>query len=512
MIDQNVDMYKDKWWVLLGFGLAVTILNLDLTIVNLALPVIASVFHIGLTHLQWINNSFVLAMTCVTLLSGYYADQYGRKKIYLMGIIIFTMGSLLASSAVNAHMIISGRTLQGLGIGISFPLSLILIGESFPEYQRGTAMGLLSTFAGISQAIGPTLGGVIVQWLGWRWAFIINLPICPAVILIVWWKCKVGLKASERKYPLNLPSVFLLLAGLIAILTALNQIDDWGLTSPLFLGTFGIGIVFLLLMLVLQKRIPYPFIDLSIFNNATFAAINIIRPIFQFIFFGFYFILPLYLQNFLGYSPTQTGLIILMMSIMMGILSPIVGRYIDRIGPRRPLQISNSCVVLSFIIFTFIGVHLNLWLLAAGLILLGIATGIMFPTSNFTAVHSLPLEKKGIGMGIYSTTGGIMSSMGIAVSGAVLSLSSTTDFHRLVEKNGLVPISQQVSGLNDMVNGAQPLHLPSELLPLAQHAFLLGLHSLMILYGLLAAVALLCCRYILIKTSEKVPSDTAIID
>ncbi|MBS0352102.1 MAG: MFS transporter [Proteobacteria bacterium] len=498
--------------MLLGFGLAVTILNLDLTIVNLALPAIGSVFHIGLTHLQWINNSFVLAMTCVTLLSGHYADQYGRKKIYLIGIFVFTLGSLLASFAVNTSMIVSGRTLQGLGIGISFPLSLILIGESFPEYQRGTAMGLLSTFAGVSQAIGPTLGGFIVEWLGWRWAFIINLPICPIVILIVWWKCRAGLKTAESKYPLHLLSVFLLMAGLIAILTALNQIHDWGLGSVLFLGTFGIGILLLVSMLILQKRITYPFIDLTIFNNPAFAAINIIRPIFQFVFFGFYFILPLYLQNFLSYTPTQTGLIILMMTIMMGILSPLVGRFIDRIGPRLPLQISNSCMVLSFLIFIFISIHLNFVLLAAGLVLLGIATGIMFPTSNFTAVHSVSLEKKGIGMGVYSTTGGVMSSMGIAISGAVLSFVSTADFHRLVLKNNLVATASQFPNLNDMVNGAQPLHLPSSLLPLAQHAFLLSLHSIMMLYVLLAVIALFCCRYIFTKSPAKESGHIAMIE
>lgn len=505
MTDQNTDPYKNKWWVLLGFGLAVTMLNLDLTIVNLALPVIGAVFHVGLTYLQWINNSFILAMTCVTLLSGYCADQYGRRKIYLAGIFVFTLGSLSASVAVNSEMIIAGRTLQGLGIGISFPLSLILIGESFPEYQRGAAMGLLSTFAGISQAIGPTLGGVIVQWLGWRWAFIINLPLCPVVILIIWQKCQTGLNAAEKKYPLHFPSVFLLLSGLIAVLTALNQMHDWGINSTVFLATFFSGILLLLFMLILQKRIPHPFIDLSIFKNQTFSAINIIRPIFQFIFFGFYFVLPLYLQNFIGCSPAKTGLIILMMSVMIGALAPVIGPLIDRIGTRRPLEISNSCVVISFILFTFIGIHLNLWLLGIGLILFGIATGIMFTASNFTAVHSLPSEKKGIGIGIYSTNGGIMGSMGIAISGAILSLFNTADFHQLAVKKGLLPISQQLPHLKDMVSGAQPLQFPSELLPLAQHAFLLGFHSIMVTYALLAAVALFFCRYVLIKTSPRLP-------
>ncbi len=508
---QNTDPYKNKWWVLLGFGLAVTILNLDLTIVNLALPVIAGVFHLGLTQLQWINNSFMLAATCVTLLSGYCADQYGRRKIYLAGIFIFTIGSVLASFAINSTMIITGRAFQGLGIGISFPLSLILIMESFPEYQRGAAMGLLSTFAGVSQAIGPTLGGIIVQWLGWRWAFIINLPICPLVFFLVWWKCQAGLNATEKKSPLHLPSVFLLLAGLIALLAALNQMQSWGIHSILFLTIFTSGILLLSFMLLWQRRLTHPFVDLSVFNSTTFTAINIIRPIFQFIFFGFYFVLPLYLQNFLHYSPTQSGLIILMMSIMMGVLSPFVGRFIDRIGPRRPLQISTSCVFLSFFFFIFTGIHLNLWFLGIGLILLGIGTGIMFPSSNFTAVHSLLSEKKGIGMGIYSSTQGIMNSLGIALSGAILSFASKTDFHRLIAKANLVPHTQSIPHLNDMVSGAQPLYLSAELLPLAQHAFLLGWHSIIIIYGLLAAAALFCCRYIGAKTVEK-ETDVAIID
>ena len=174
------------------------ILNLDFTIVNLALPVIANVFRISLAHLEWINISFILAAACITLLSGHFADQYGRRKIFLIGIAIFTVGSLLAAAAVGTWTIVAGRTLQGLGVGISFPMTLILLSESFPEHQRGMAMGLLSTFNGVSQAFGPTIGGLIVQWLGWRWAFIINLPICPTVMLVVWYKCQVGLAASAK--------------------------------------------------------------------------------------------------------------------------------------------------------------------------------------------------------------------------------------------------------------------------------------------------------------------------
>ena len=331
------DSYSNKWWVLFGLGLSIVILNLDLTIVNLALPVIASVFHISITDLQWINNSFLLAYTCITILGGYWADRYGRKKIYQWGIFIFAIGSLIAGIAINSATLIVGRTLQGLGIGISFQLGLILIGESFPENRRGMAIGLLSTFAGITQALGPTLGGVIVQWLGWRWAFIINLPICPVVMLIIWKKCHAGIERSNPHRPLHIPSLVTLLLGLVAITAALNQMHIWGASSLKFISTLIAGLVFGGLTIWMQFRIANPLIDLSLFKIRIYKAINLIRPLFQFVFFGFYFVLPLYLQNFLGYSPSQSGLIILIMSIAMGILAPIIGRSIDRIGVRLPL-------------------------------------------------------------------------------------------------------------------------------------------------------------------------------
>ena len=225
------NQYQNKWWALLGFGLSVAILNLDFTIVNLALPVIANVFRISLAHLEWINISFILAAACITLLSGHFADQYGRRKIFLIGIAIFTVGSLLAAAAVGTWTIVAGRTLQGLGVGISFPMTLILLSEPFPEHQRGMAMGLLSTFNGVSQALGPTIGGLIVQWLGWRWAFIINLPICPTVMLVVWYKCQVELAASAQNSRLHIPSVVAMIASLILILIALNQINEWSALS-----------------------------------------------------------------------------------------------------------------------------------------------------------------------------------------------------------------------------------------------------------------------------------------
>ena len=166
------DSYSNKWWVLFGLGLSIVILNLDLTIVNLALPSLPACSTSALLIYSGSTTASCLLTLASLFLGGYWADRYGRKKIYQWGIFIFAIGSLIAGIAINSATLIIGRTLQGLGIGISFQLGLILIGESFPENRRGMAIGLLSTFAGITQALGPTLGGVIVQWLGWRWAFI----------------------------------------------------------------------------------------------------------------------------------------------------------------------------------------------------------------------------------------------------------------------------------------------------------------------------------------------------
>ena len=445
------------------------ILNLDFTIVNLALPVIANVFRISLAHLEWINISFILAAACITLLSGHFADQYGRRKIFLIGIAIFTVGSLLAAAAVGTWTIVAGRTLQGLGVGISFPMTLILLSESFPEHQRGMAMGLLSTFNGVSQALGPTIGGLIVQWLGWRWAFIINLPICPTVMLVVWYKCQVGLAASAQNSRLHIPSVVAMIASLILILIALNQINEWSALS--FWLCLGGGFVLLAAALFQQTRLASPWLDLTLFKNRTFAAINIIRMFFQFIFFGFYFVFPLYMQNFLGYSPGQTGVIILLMSGVMAILAPTTGRLIDKIGVQRPLILAQCCYILGFAAMLFTTIHLNLWIVGLGLILMGICNGITFPTTNFTAVHSLPSEKKGIGLGIFTTTSSLMSSVGVALSAATLSFVSSAHFSKLLNQNNLSPLAHQ-SSLHNIVTGAHPFSLLAEVNP--NHSAIFG--------------------------------------
>jgi|GEM_PF-1025045 len=501
--------YQNKWWLLLGFGLSTTILNLDITIVNLALPVIAHVFHIGMTELQWINNSFMLAVTCVALLGGYFADHYGQRKIFLLGMAVFTLGSLSASIAINDGMIIIGRFLQGAGIGVAFPMVLILLSESFPIHQRGMAMGLLSTFAGVSQALGPTIGGIIVQWLGWRWAFIINLPICPAVMWIIWRKCQAGLTGLKPNQGLDVISVVLLIASLSAISIAFNEIPQWGLISVRFLAILAGGILLLITVLIRQLHLTHPWIDLTVFKIPAFAAINVIRPIFQFIFFGFYFILPLYLQNFLGYSPSESGFIILIMSVLIGVLSPIVGRFIDRIGISKPMVLAHICAIIGFSALTLTSTHLNFWVMGTGLIGMGICSGILFPAGNFTAVSALPPEKKGIGLGIYTTTGGLMNTLGIAISGALLSLVSTAYFNHQLAQAGMLNMSGQ-STLQPIVSGAQPLqglaqlypHSSAALLPLVQNSFLIAFHTVMGLYILLNLISLFCCQFLAVRHSH----------
>ena len=449
--------YKYKWLTLIGLGMAIIVLNLDMTIVNLAVPVLGKIFHARLSLLEWIVNIYALTFAACVILTGKLADKYGHKKIYLYGVSFFLLGSAISGFAPNPTVIIIGRFLQGIGMAGTFGMVFLLAASSFPPNKRGLAVGTLVVFAGVGQAIGPTVGGLIVSYWSWRWCFLINIPFCILSIILVYFTCKKD--SPNSKIKVHYPSAILLILSIFLVIGALNESQTWGISNWKFLTIFAIGIVVFILNMFWQSKLKTPLLNFKLYKHRDFLAVNLIRPFFQFSFSALLFILPLYLQNGAGYNAATTGKIILIMTIMIAIASPITGKIIDIAGPAKPIAFGQMIAIIGYLLLSFVSItNINWYVLSIGLALIGANIGIMFSATNFLATASLPNNEKGIGFGMFAANGFFSTSLGIAVIGYIFANANLHHFHALAAQHADLDFSaiNQSILIQDM-SGARPI-------------------------------------------------------
>lgn len=498
----TIDQYQRRWLALFGLGLALVLLNLDLTVVNLALPILGQQFHASLSTLQWVNNIYSLTFAALVALTGKVADRYGHRRMYLVGVIFFLLGSLVAGVAANMSLLIVGRFLQGVGMAGTFGMVFILASAAFPEKQRPMAVGLLVVFVGVAQAVGPTVGGFIIEHWGWRWAFLINLPFCVLSYLFVAFACQKDKLRPENT--IHYASAVLFLIAYFILVAACNQIQIWGLDSVLFIGSFSIGLIIFILALYWQKKLATPFFDLNLFKNKVYRTVSHIRPLFQFNFGAFFFILPLYLQNMLGMTASMTGLVMLIMTAPLAISSLIAGKLNGRLSPEKPLIFAHVVAIIGFVIFACMPISPIHWAwFSLGLVCIGVNVGVMYSTTNYLAINSLPADKKGVGYGFFTANAYFFYSIGIGIAGYLLTTISAAHLTQLLSHTSL---ADQFTNLKSYADGARPIqHLLSVtpahaplLLNAALQSFAKGFSAIMWLFAALSVLGFI----ILISSKE----------
>lgn len=449
--------YKKRWWALIGLGMALVILNLDLTVVNLALPVLGHDFHANLSTLQWINNIYSLTFAALVALCGKVADRHGHKTMYLYGVSFFLLGSLVAGFAPNLDILILGRFLQGLGMAGTFGMIFILTNAAFPPDKRGFATGMLVVFVGVAQALGPTIGGSIVEHWGWRYAFLINVPFCIISIIIVRLACINN--SNKQQAPVHALSASALIAAYFILVLAFNQMGQWGVTHLAFISCVVIGLILFIGTLLKQHSLKAPYFDTSLFHNNNYKYISLVRPLFQFCFGAFFFVLPLYLQNIVGMSPGLCGVVMLIMTVALAASSIIVGKLNDKISARPVLLVAHIGAIIGYGLLALLPLKPINWAgFSIALILLGINVGIMYSTTNYVAINSLPADKKGIGFGFFSANAYFFYSIGIALAGYMLSTISYAHFNHWASLNHVYSSLFNNTQVLPYINGARPLH------------------------------------------------------
>jgi EmrB/QacA subfamily drug resistance transporter len=460
--------YQHRWWILVGLIMGLVVLNLDLTIVNLALPILGHKFHTKLSALQWIINVYSLTFAALVILSGKLADRYGYRLIYLCGISSFFIGSLVAGLAPRISVIILGRLLQGIGMAGTYGMIFILANAVFPARERKFAIGILITFVGVAQAAGPTVGGLIIEHWGWRWAFLINAPICAISFLIISLTCHDN--PIPKKPSIHYPSAFLLMITYVGLILVFNTIQDFETQFAkliVLIIVCTLSSVALIGVFVWQCRLKEPLIDLELFRNKIYCTLSIVRPIFQFTVGALFFLLPLYLQNIVGMSPTTNGLVMLMMTSALAVSSIVIGRLGRYIPPAWATLFAYILTVLAFSIFAIlpsIPIH---WLpFSIALVAIGISIGLILTVTNTTTIDALPSQYRGIGYAFLVANAFFFYSLGIAITGHLMSSISFTYFQHAIASH-ISPHSHLINdlALKSYTNGAQPIQAIAQKYP-----------------------------------------------
>jgi EmrB/QacA subfamily drug resistance transporter len=408
-----------KWWTLAAVAFGLFMIMLDNTVVNVALPSIAADLQIGLSELEWIVTGYALTFASLMLTGGKLADLLGRRLIFIVGLAIFTLSSLVCGLAGSGELLIGARVVQGAGAALMNPATLSIIAATFPPRQRGTAIGIWAGTSAMALAIGPLVGGLLTEHISWSWIFFVNVPIgviaIGASLLLI-----PESKDESAEQRLDLPGLLTSGIGLFALTYGLIEANTYGWTSSRILGAFAVAVGMLVAFVLLETRQRLPMLDLSLFRNGTFAGANLAVLLVALAMFGVFFFVSLYMQGVLGYSAVETGAAFLPLTILIMLTAPIAGKASDRFGSRWLMTVGMILIAIQLFYFSRLGVEESYWNLLPGMILGGFGIAMVMTPSAAAAVRALPVDKAGVGSAVLNAFRQVGGTMGIAVIGAII--------------------------------------------------------------------------------------------
>jgi EmrB/QacA subfamily drug resistance transporter len=414
-----------KWWTLMAVSFGLFMIMLDNTIVNVALPSIQSSLGLQISELEWVVTGYALTFGAFMLTGGKLADLFGRRLLFVIGLVVFTAASLACGLAGSASVLIGARVIQGLGAAMMNPATLSIITVTFPPRQRGTAIGIWAGVSALALAIGPLVGGIITEQVNWNWVFFINVPVGVLGVVAAYVFIDESRDTSHEQRP-DVPGLVTSALGLFALSYALIEANNYGWTSPRILTAFAIAAVSLVGFVLLELHQRLPMLDLSLFRNVTFAGANAVMLLIGLAMFGVFFYVSIYIQRVLGYSPIQAGASFLPWTVLIILIAPQAGRLSDRIGP-RPLVASGMVLLTgSLLLFAQMGTHESFWSLLPAMLLGGVGMSLAMAPVTAAAMGAVSRDKAGVGSAVLNSMRQVGGSLGIAIMGAIVAASGTT--------------------------------------------------------------------------------------
>ena len=414
-----------KWWTVASVSFALFMIMLDNTVVNVALPAIERDLEIDVSQLEWVVTGYALSFAVLMLTGGKLADMYGRRRIFLVGLLVFTVSSLFCGLAGTADVLIAARVVQGAGAALMMPATLSIITATFAPEERGAALGIWAGVSAMALAIGPLVGGLITEHISWNWIFYVNVPI--GIVGIAAGRVIIReSKDTSHEQRLDVPGLLTSGIGLFALVYALIEGNAKGWTSPVILGLFALAAVMGVTFVLLELHQRLPMFDVKLFRNPTFAGANIVALLVALAMFGVFFFISLFMQNILGYSAVRAGAAFLPMTLLIIVVAPLAGKASDRVGSRWLMTVGLTLVGASLLVFAQLQPDSGYWSLLPAMILGGVGMASTMTPMTAAALSSVPVDKAGVGSGMLNTFRQVGGSLGIAVMGAILASGSAS--------------------------------------------------------------------------------------
>ena len=407
-------------------------------------------FNISTATAEWLSTAFLLVNGVMIPISAWLINRFGSRKMYLTAMSVFFLGTVTAAIAPNFPVLLAGRIIQGLGVGVTMPLLQTIMLSIFPPDKRGAAMGTVGIVIGLAPAIGPTLSGWVVDNLSWRYLFSIIAPIAGIVVILAFFLIKDVLPTKKEK--IDIWSVTTSTLGFGSLLYGFSEAGNKGWTNPEILAFIAFGIIFVILFGIRQVHMERPFLDITVFKHFEFSLAAALSGITNLAMVGIEMVLPLYIQNLRGLSAFKSGLMLLPGALMIGIMSPITGRLFDRYGARKMAITGMTLLTLGTIPFLFLTDSSSFTMITVlyAIRMVGVALVMMNVTTS--GMNSLPLNKISHGTAVNNTFRQVLSSIGTAI---LVSVLTTTTKDNMPSKHLLqtLPLQYKTGAINATLDG-----------------------------------------------------------
>jgi EmrB/QacA subfamily drug resistance transporter len=466
---------RRRWWTLGAVSLGLFMIMLDNTVVNVALPSIQQSLGLSLSELEWVVAGYALTFAALMLTGGKLADLLGRRRVFVAGLVVFTLASLACGLAGSAEVLIGARVVQGIGAAMMNPATLSIITATFPPRQRGTAIGIWAGVSALALAIGPLVGGLLSEHVDWSWIFFVNVPVGIVAIAAAYAFIDESRDTSRDQRP-DVPGLVTSGVGLFALTYALIEANSHGWGSTRILGAFALAAVSLAAFVLLELRQRRPMLDLTLFRNATFSGANVAMLLVALAMFGVFFYVSLYVQQILGYSPVEAGASFLPATILIAVLAPFVGRVVDRVGSRWLTSSGMVLLALSLVLFARLGTGSSYWEILPGLVVMGVGMALTMTPTTAAAMGSVPRDQAGVGSAVLNSMRQVGGSLGIAITGAIVAHVTSTSlaagdtqpvafvhgFQRGLEVAAAIALAGAVVAVVSMRGHREQLRAPSD--------------------------------------------------
>lgn len=494
------DSSRGKWAVLATVSLGIFMAFLDATVVNMAVPALMQSFSTSVNQASWVLNGYAMVFVVLMISMGRLADQFGRKLLYMIGLTVFTAGSALCGAASSIGLLIGFRLLQAVGAAIMTPVSLALVSQAFPVSERGRAVGVWAAVGAVASAAGPTLGGVLTQYLSWHWVFLVNIPVGLVSLGVSAWLLRES-RLTAASAPVDWLGMAPLSAGLLALVWALIKSRDYGWTSPIILGLFAVAAVLVALFVAWEKRAPWPMLRLELFRDRAFQAANLVNLVTGFSVMGALFLLPIFLVRLAGYNELRAAVAITPVPLLVMLTAPFIGRATDLTasggagpspdgapGATGAPGTAAGADPWVLVLVGFAPMAVGLWLysrLGADVefsrtvlpsVAVGLGMGLAAVPATAVATARLRPDDLGVGSGVYAVARLLGAVLGISVLVAVLTTAMDSrlaaELARIrgeIRQERSIPqavredVERQLASVtSSRLESGQPLQIPQE--------------------------------------------------